>query len=147
MSVSKVMTRDVVIANPDQTISEAARLMAECDIGSLPVGDGERLVGVITDRDIAVRAVAQRLSPDTRVGDVMSKEVLYCYEDEDIDQVARNMGDQQIRRLPVVNRDKRLVGIVSLGDVSHGVAHDTAGEAIAQISEPSSKHSQTERAV
>lgn len=143
MKVREVMTKDVAVTNPDQSISEAARMMAECDAGALPVGDKDRLVGVITDRDIAIRAVARHLLPDTPVRDVMSTEVLYCYEDEDLEHVAKNMGDNQVRRLPVVSRDKRLVGIVSFGDVSRSVKRGTAGEAIAQISEPSGKHSQT----
>lgn len=143
MKVSEAMTRDVMIASPDQTISDAARMMAECDAGALPVGQNDRLVGIITDRDIAVRAVAERLSPDTPVREVMSQEVLYCYDDEDVEQVAKNMGDNQVRRLPVVNRTKRLVGIISLGDVSRSAMPDTAGEAIADISEPGGTHSQT----
>lgn len=142
MRVSEAMTKDVVIANPDQSICDAAKMMAEADAGALPVGDNDRLVGVITDRDIAIRAVAQHLSPDTPVREVMSQEVLYCFEDEDIEKVAQNMADNQVRRLPVVNRDKRLVGIVSLGDVSRSTKARTAGEAVAGISEPSDKHSQ-----
>lgn len=143
MKVSEVMTRDVILTTPDRTIAEAAKLMAECDAGSLPVTDSDRLIGMITDRDIAVRAVARALPPDTRVQEVMSQEVLYCYDDEDVEHVAKNMGDQQVRRLPVVNRDKRLVGIVSFGDVSRSSPSRTAGEAIAQISQPSPRHSQS----
>jgi CBS domain-containing protein len=143
MKVKEVMTQDVLIANPRQTICDAAKLMAECDAGALPVGEEDRLVGVITDRDIAVRAVAQRLSPDTPVGDIMSHEVLYCFEDEDVDHVARNMADQQIRRLPVLSREKRLVGIVSIGDLALNAKAKTAGEAIAGISRPGGRHDQT----
>lgn len=143
MNVSEVMTRNVVLGNPNQTIHEAAKLMAECDAGALPVGEDDRLVGVITDRDIAVRAVAQGLSPETPVRQVMSAQVLYCFEDEDVERVANNMAKNRVRRLPVLNRAKRLVGIVSFGDVSRAVAHDTAGEAIAQISTPGGAHSQT----
>lgn len=143
MNVSEVMTRNVVLANPDQSIHQIAKLMAERDTGALPVGENDRLVGVVTDRDIAVRAVAQGLSPDTPVRKVMSSQVLYCYEDEDVEQVARNMGKNRVRRLPVLNRDKRLVGIVSFGDVSRTVPADRAGEAIARISEPGGPHSQT----
>src|SRR5260221_9996830 len=97
MKVKEVMTRDVVVASPKQSISDVARKMAECDTGVLPVGEDDRLVGVITDRDIVVRAVAQQLSPDAPVRDVMSKEGLYCFEDEEIDDVALNMADQQDR--------------------------------------------------
>ena len=117
MRVSEAMTRDVRIARPDQSIREAATLMAEIDAGALPVGEKDRLIGVITDRDIAVRAVAQGKAPTTMVRDVMSEEVLYCFDDQDLDEVAKNMGNVKVRRLPVVNRDKRLVGIVSLGDL------------------------------
>ena len=143
MKVKHVMTREVVVANPDDSICEAARRMAECDAGALPVGENDRLVGVITDRDIAVRAVAQRLSADTPVRDVMSREVLYCFDEEDIEQVARNMAEQQIRRLPVVDRDKRLVGIVSVADLALNAKSRTAGEAVAGISRPGGRHDQT----
>ena len=143
MKVSEVMTRDVVVANPRQSICDAAKLMAECDTGALPVGENDRLVGVITDRDIAVRAVAKRLSPDTPVRDVMSQEVLYCFEDEEVEHVARNMADQQVRRLPVLNREKRLIGIVSIGDLALHAKPKTAGEAIAGISRPGGLHDQT----
>jgi CBS domain-containing protein len=142
MKVSEVMTRDVVVATPKQSICDAAKLMAECDTGALPVGEDDRLVGVITDRDIAVRAVAKSLSPDTPVRDVMSKEVLYCFEDEEVEHVARNMADQQIRRLPVLNREKRLIGIVSIGDLALHAKPKTAGEAIAGISRPGGLHDQ-----
>ena len=91
MKVSKYMTRDVQLATPTQTIREAARMMGEIDAGSLPVQEDDRLVGVITDRDIAVRAVAQGKSPDTPVRDVMSREVLYCFEDQEVKEIARNI--------------------------------------------------------
>ena len=143
MRVSEVMTRDVRIARPDQTIQQAARLMADIDAGVLPVGNEERLVGMITDRDIAVRAVGGGKGPDTPVRDVMSDEVKYCFEDEDIEHVSRNLGDQQVRRLPVVNRNKRLVGILSLSDVAlmHGVR--SAGRALEGISQPGGRHTQS----
>jgi CBS domain-containing protein len=143
MKVKHVMTREVVVANPDDSICEAARRMAECDAGALPVGENDRLVGVITDRAIAVRAVAQRLSPDTPVRDVMSREVLYCFDEEDVEQVARNMAEQQIRRLPVVDRDKRLIGIISVADLALNAKSRTAGEAVAGISRPGGRHDQT----
>ena len=143
MKVSECMTHDVLVANPGQTICEAAKLMAKCDSGSLPVGENDRLVGMITDRDITIRAVAKNLSPDTSVGEVMSKEVLYCFVDEDIIAVAKNMGEQQVRRLPVLDRDKRLVGIVSIGDLAIGAPATTTGTAVADISRPSGKHDQT----
>jgi CBS domain-containing protein len=144
MKVGKAMTQDVNIASPDQTIQEAARLMAKLDVGSLPIGENDRLVGMITDRDIAVRAVGQGLGPDTPISKVMSKDVKYCFDDDEIDEVAENMGDIKVRRLPVLNRDKRLVGIVSLGDIARR-DDDSAGPALKQISEPGGEHSQTAR--
>ena len=142
MQVRDAMTADVQIAAPNQTIQDAARIMAEIDAGALPVGDNDRLVGVITDRDIAVRAVAKGLPPSAKVRDVMSEEVMYCFEDEDIDDVAQNMADIKVRRLPVLDRKKRLVGIVSLGDIAMAEGPDAAGEAICGISEPGGMHSQ-----
>ena len=143
MRVSEAMTREVRVANPGQSIRDAAKIMGEIDAGSLPVGENDRLVGMITDRDIAIRAVAQGKGPDTPVREVMSKEVKYCYEDEDLEHVAHNMGDIQVRRLPVVNRDKRLVGIVSLGDVAQNEDTETTGEATAGVSQRGGKHRQT----
>jgi CBS domain-containing protein len=136
MRVSDAMTRDVRIANPGQSIREAARLMAEIDAGAMPVSDGDRLVGMITDRDIAIRAVAAGKGPDTPVRDIMSQDVKYCFDDEELDHVAKNMADIQVRRLPVVNRDKRLVGIVSLGDVALTEGERAAGKAVTGISRP-----------
>jgi CBS domain-containing protein len=118
MKINKCMTRDVQLTSPTQSIREAAKKMAEIDAGSLPVADDNRLVGMITDRDIAIRAVAEGKSPDTPVSEVMSKEVLYCFDDQELEEVSRNMADVKVRRLPVLNRDKKLVGIVSLGDLS-----------------------------
>lgn len=146
MNISECMSRDVRIVSPGQNIREAARLMADIDAGILPVADNDRLVGMITDRDIAVRAVANGKSPECPVREIMSQQVLYCYDDESVEEVARNMGEQQVRRLPVVNRQKRLVGIVSLGDLSHDSGRESAGEAIAHISAPGGQHSQSSRA-
>src|SRR4051794_1133734 len=119
MRVVDAMTRDVRVANPDQNLIDAARMMAECDAGVLPVGENDRLVGMITDRDIVIRALAQGKTVDTKVREVMSGEVKYCFEEDDVDEVARNMGDLQMRRLPVLNKDKRLTGILSLGDIAN----------------------------
>jgi CBS domain-containing protein len=145
MKVQECMSRDVKIAAPAQSIQDAASMMGDIDCGFLPVGEDDRLVGTITDRDIAVRAIGQGKGPETPVRDVMSKEVLYCYEDQDLAHVTKNMAEQQVRRLPVLNRDKRLVGIVSLGDValSDGNAKRT-GDALNAISQPSGNHSQSE---
>jgi CBS domain-containing protein len=136
MKITEAMTRDVRVANPDQTIREAAQMMAELDAGALPVGEDDRLVGMITDRDIAVRAVAHGKAPDTRVRDVMTDDVKYCFEDEEVEDVARNMADIQVRRLPVVNRDKRLVGIVAIADIAATEEAEVVGEAVSGISEP-----------
>ncbi len=143
MKVSKIMTRDVTLLNPNQTICVAASLMAEIDAGALPVGENDRLVGMITDRDIVIRAVAQGKSADTTVAEVMSKEVLYCFDTDEIDDVTRNMGKARVRRLPVVNRDKRLVGIVSLGDVARNDDATNIGQTVTRVSTPGGKHDQT----
>ena len=144
MKVSQIMTRDVRLLSPDQTIREAASLMADVDVGSLPVGDNDRLVGIITDRDIVIRAVAQGKSADTKVAEVMSKEMLYCFDTDETDAVARNMGKAQVRRLPVVNSDKRLVGIVSLGDLARNDDPTTIGRTVSRVSTPGGKHDQTQ---
>ena len=142
MKVREAMTGNVRLTSPDRSIREAAQMMIDQDIGALPVGEDDRLVGMITDRDIAIRAVARNLGPDTPVRDVMSKEVLYCFEDEDIELVAENMGEQQIRRMPVVNRQKRLVGILSLGDLAQGADEGTTGHVVADISRRGGRHDQ-----
>jgi CBS domain-containing protein len=146
MRVSEAMSRDVRLANPGQSIRDVAKIMAEIDAGAMPVQENDRLVGMITDRDIAIRAVAQGKGPDTPVRDVMSTEqVLYCYDDEDLDHVAKNMADIRVRRLPVVNRDKRLVGILSLGDLA--LREEQAAEkAVAGVSKRGGPHSQSKRA-
>jgi len=119
MKVQECMTKKADVANPDMTISEVAQMMKKNDYGFLPVGENDRLVGVITDRDITVRAVAENKDPKTtKVRDCMTAEVLYCFDDQDLSEVAKNMGEKQVRRLPVVNRDKRLVGVLSLGDMA-----------------------------
>lgn len=142
MKVREAMTQDVCLATPDQSICDAAKVMMQIDAGALPVEQDDRLVGVITDRDIAVRAVAKGKSPETKVRDVMSREVLYCYEDQDLDTVIRNMGTVKVRRLPVLNRDKRLVGIISLADLARH--HDATMEekALRELSQPGGAHSQ-----
>ena len=142
MLVSEAMSSDVKIASPDQSIKDAARMMAEIDAGSLPVGENDRLVGMITDRDIAIRAVAAGKPPTTPVREVMSSEVKYCFEDDELDDVADNMADVKLRRLPVLNPDKRLVGIVSLGDIALVDGPSNAGSALCGISEPGGDHSQ-----
>ncbi|MGQ0741287.1 MAG: CBS domain-containing protein [Alphaproteobacteria bacterium] len=143
MKIGECMTRDVQIASPSQSIKDAAHLMAEIDVGALPVAESDKLVGMITDRDISVRAIARGLGPDTKVRDVMSSHVLYCFEDQDVDDVAHNMGDVQVRRLPVLSREKRLVGIVSLADLARPQTAEAAAEAMVGISKPGGPHSQS----
>lgn len=142
MKVSDAMSHDVQMASPKQSIQDAARLMAKIDAGVLPVAENDRLVGVITDRDIAIRAVAEGKGLTTKVRDVMTDEVLYCFDDQDLDEVAQNMADMKVRRMPVVNRDKRLVGIISLGDLARKEDAETTGQAISTISEPGGMHTQ-----
>lgn len=144
MNVNTCMSKEVRIAMPAQTICEAARLMKQIDAGCLPVAENDGLVGMITDRDIAVNAVAEGMGPDTLVRDVMTKEVLYCFEDEDLESVADQMGVLQVRRMPVLNRDKRLVGIIALSDICRtGDYHAGASaDALAEISMPGGQHVQ-----
>jgi CBS domain-containing protein len=137
MKISDVMTRDVEIASPGDTLQTAARMMADIDSGILPVGENDRLVGMVTDRDITVRAVAEGKAPnDCAVRDVMTTAIRYCFEDEDIGQASRLMAENGVRRLPVLNRDKRLVGIISLGDIA-AAGQDTgrSGEALGRIAD------------
>ena len=135
-SVKDVMTSGVRTLSPRDTVALAAQAMEELDIGAVPVCDGERIVGMVTDRDIVVRGVAQELPSSTALEDVMSAEVEWVFEDEDLAQVAAKMQQRQIRRLPVVDRDKRLVGILSLGDLAAKGHAQEAGDALADISEP-----------
>jgi CBS domain-containing protein len=142
MNIKDCMTRRVHTVGPDATIADAARMMADNDIGALPVASPDRLLGMITDRDIAVRAVAAGMGPDTKVRNVMSDEVMYCFENEDVEDVLANMGDIQVRRLPVVDEDKRLVGIVSLSDLADD-EEQAAGEALCLIAREGGQHSQS----
>lgn len=141
MKINECMTRDVRTIAPDDTIERAAQLMGQIDAGVLPVSDGQRLVGMITDRDIAVRGVAEGCGPNAKVRDVMSQEVKYCFDDAETDEVLENMADIQVRRLPVVDHDKRLVGIVSIGDLAKKDARES-GHALREIAQPGGRHSQ-----
>jgi CBS domain-containing protein len=143
MKIRDCMNTGVQIANPDETIETAARMMAKIDAGALPVGEDDRLVGMITDRDIAVRAVAEGLGPTTAIRSVMSSDVRYCFEDEDVGHVLKNMGDIQLRRLPVLNRKKRLIGIVSLADVAKSGVGAKTGRTLGDITRPGGRHSQS----
>jgi CBS domain-containing protein len=143
MKVSDCMTRNVKMTSPRETLQNAAIMMADLDAGVLPVSNGDRLVGMITDRDIAVRGIASGKGPEALVEDIMSREVRYCYEDDDSDEVLQNMGDIQVRRLPVLNREKRLVGIVSLADLAALGQNARTGQALGGIVRPGGEHSQT----
>ena len=137
MKVHDIMTADVTYVRPDTPILEVARKMRDADIGSTPVVNEDRLIGMVTDRDIVVRCVAIGGDPATTLArDAMSPGILYCFEDDSIESVLENMGGQQVRRLPVVNSDKRLVGYVSLGDLSLSGKRRAAGEALQEISQP-----------
>jgi CBS domain-containing protein len=133
-----LMSRNVQVIDPDMTIEDAAKRMRDGDFGMLPVGENDRMIGTISDRDIAIRGVAERKDAGTRVRDVMSQGVTWVYEDNSVDEAVVLMSEHQVRRLPVLDRNKRLVGIVALGDlaVEHSAVRP-AGEALAQISKPS----------
>lgn len=142
MKVSECMKRAVRIVDPAETLQNAALTMAEIDAGFLPVSENDRIIGIITDRDIAIRAVGTGRAPDAKIRDVMSQDVRYCYADDDVDDILYNMAEQQLRRMPVVDRDKRLVGVISITDLAtNGVAART-GEALGRIARPSGLHSQ-----
>ncbi|MBU0828142.1 MAG: CBS domain-containing protein, partial [Gammaproteobacteria bacterium] len=138
-TVSDVMTRGVRTLSPTDTLTAAAQAMQELDVGSIPVCDGVRLVGMVTDRDIVVRGVAQE-RVNVSLQDVMSEGLLYCHEDDTVPSAMESMRRQQVRRLPVVDKDKRLVGIVTLGDVAIKGDEGDAGDALRWISEPSEPH-------
>jgi CBS domain-containing protein len=143
MKVSEVMTQDVCLCSPEDTIENAAHTMADMDIGILPIGKDDKLVGMVTDRDIAIRAVGEGKSPSTRIGEVMSKEVLYCFEDDDVEDILNNMSQIQVRRLPVLDRDKRLIGIVSISDLASTASKAHTAEALSEITRRSRLHTQT----
>ncbi|MBN9371987.1 CBS domain-containing protein [Hydrogenophaga sp. YM1] len=135
--VSEVMTRGVRTLSPQDTLRLAAQAMEEMEIGSIPVCDGQRLLGMVTDRDLVVRGLAQGLAPErTTLSEVMSPHVQWCYEDQSIEEAAQLMCDAQIRRLPVVDHDKRLVGLLSLGDVAVKAGPGDAAQALQDISRP-----------
>lgn len=138
MRVADIMTKDVQTISPSDTIQKAATAMDNLNVGVLPVCDGARLRGVITDRDITVRATAAGHVPgECKVGDIMTDEVDYVFEDEDVESAADKMKERQIRRLPVIDHDKRLVGVVSLGDLATKAGDQPAGEALERVSSPS----------
>jgi CBS domain-containing protein len=136
------MTRDVQTVRPDQPVQQAASFMLSADAGSIPVTDGERLIGMITDRDIAVRGIAKGYGPDTPVREIMTGDVICARADEDVGDVASRMSEAQVRRLPVLDEDERLCGIVSLGDLSQQADEDCAAEALEGVSQPGGQHRQ-----
>lgn len=145
MKVAECMTTDVEVVTPEQPIQQAAQFMLRADAGALPVGDGERLIGMVTDRDITVRAVAEGRGPDTPVRDVMTEDLVYVYDDDDIENAATVMSDRQVRRLPVLSREgERLVGIVSLGDISRSNDAESASVALDGITDPGGEHNQSQ---
>ena len=142
MKVSDVMTRDVETVTPDQTAQEAASFMLRADAGSIPVTEGDRLIGMITDRDITVRGVAQGHGPSTPVRELMTSGIICARLDDNVEEVAMRMSEAQVRRLPVLDNDDKLCGIVSLGDLSRETDDETAHHALEGVSEPGDDHRQ-----
>src|SRR6266487_2062025 len=138
MKLKEIMTNDVEVVHPDDPLQAVAQKMRERDIGFLPVCDGDRLVGVVTDRDIIVRATAEGLNPNTTIGrDLMTSPIIYCFDDQDVKEAAKLMERNQIRRVAVVSRaDKRLVGVVSLGDIANNGTKEMSAEVLHSVSEP-----------
>ena len=133
-----LMSRDVKVISPDMSIREAAKQMRDGDFGMLPVGENDRMIGTISDRDIAIRAVAEGKGADTKVRDVMSEGIAWAYEDDSVEEAVKIMSERQVRRLPVVDRDERLVGIVALGDFAVESSEiRPASQALSEISKPS----------
>jgi CBS domain-containing protein len=135
MKVREAMHKGVQWVSPDTSLNEIARLMRQHDIGAIPIGENDRLVGMVTDRDIVCRALAEGRNPERLTArDVMTKGIVFCGDDEDIDDAARTMELKQVRRLPVINKDKRMVGILSLGDISSSCDQDQSGEVLQAVS-------------
>jgi CBS domain-containing protein len=146
MKVKDIMTSDVCLVDPNETIGTAAARMADLDVGVLPVGENDRLIGMISDRDIALRAVGAGRGAETRVRDIMTRDVKYCYDDREVEDVAENMAQQQLRRMPVLDRGKRLVGIVSLADIALERDAGLSGATLRGVSQPGGPHCQSARA-
>ena len=141
-SIRDLMTSSIETVRPDQTAREAAGFMLSADTGSIPVCDGDRVVGMITDRDIAVRGVAEGKGPDCQVSELMSRDVVCARDDDDVQSVADMMADAQVRRLPVLDGNDRLVGMVSLGDLARESSGESAHEALEGVSSPGGQHQQ-----
>ena len=142
MKISEVMTTDVETVSSEQTAREAASFMLRADAGSIPVCEGGKVIGMITDRDIAVRGVAEGRGPDTPISELMSENIICAHEDDDVKSVAQRMSDEQVRRLPVVDSEDRLVGIVSLGDLTRETNGEAAHQALEGVSSPGGQHQQ-----
>lgn len=138
MKLSEIMTRDVIVMQPDDSLQSAAKIMRDRNIGFLPVCDGEDLLGVISDRDITVRALADGMDATIMLGrDLMTTPAIYCFDDQDISEAAKIMEENQIRRLVILSReDKRLVGVISLGDLARNETADRSGKVLQKVSEP-----------
>jgi CBS domain-containing protein len=138
MRIAEVMTTDVEVIDSYAPLTEAAAKMKTLDVGLLPICDGDKLIGTLTDRDITVRGIAEGYDPsDTKVSDIMSTDLAYCFEDEEIEKALSLMEDRQIRRLPVLDREKRLIGIVSLGDLAvHAGQKERLGKTLEEVSQP-----------
>ena len=142
MKISDVMTPNIETVTPDQTARDAARFMLRAEAGSIPVCEGDRVIGMITDRDIAVRGVAEGRGPDTPIRDLMSDGIICAHEDDDVQDVAQRMSEEQVRRLPVLDADDKLCGIVSLGDLARETRGETAEQALEGVSAPGGQHQQ-----
>jgi CBS domain-containing protein len=142
MRIAEIMTQDPEVITSEFFLKDAALKMRELDVGMLPIAKDDRLVGMLTNRDITIRATAEGRDPKrTKVQDVMTPEVVYCFEDQDVSEAAKLMQEKQIRRLPILNREKRLIGIVSLGDVAvHSGEKSVVAETIKEVSEPAAPH-------
>jgi CBS domain-containing protein len=142
MKISEVMTREVQTVSPDQPVQEAANFMLSADAGSIPVTEGDRLIGMITDRDIAVRGIAKGYGPDTPVRELMTDDLIVVRIDDDIEEAASKMSEAQVRRLPVIDSDERLCGIVSLGDLARESDDECSQQALEGVSQPGGQHQQ-----
>ena len=143
MKVSECMTREVQVAQADQPIRKAAQFMLKVDAGSIPVCEGDRVIGMVTDRDLAVRVLAEGRGAETLLREIMTEEVVCCFEDDTVENAAQKMSDSKVRRIPVLSRDgEKLVGILSLGDITKGDAK-LAERALEKVTQPSSLHNQS----
>ncbi|MXN74035.1 CBS domain-containing protein [Burkholderia sp. 4701] len=140
--VDEIMSRDVVRVAPTDTIRHAAQLMARYDIGALPVCDHNRLVGMVTDRDLAVRAISAGKPPETRVGEVASGPLEFCFDDDALDEIQQYMAAAQLRRMPVIDHDRQLVGMLTLADIAtraDGASREEVANTLERVSQPKPK--------